>query len=81
MIGMSNIKAYLFTILRNKNPLRFIAFFVGFLLQFIVVEFSFMSRIFQTVSLSFLEWIFVISISALPLIIHELLVKVYKSNL
>ena len=81
MIGMSNIKAYLFTILRNKNPLRFIAFFVGFLLQFIVVEFSFMSRIFQTVSLSFLEWIFVISISALPLFIHELLVKVYKTNL
>ena len=81
MVGMSNIKANVITILKNHNPLRFIAFFVGFILQLSVVTIPFMRDIFNTTTLSVYEWIFVFLISSTPLIIHELIRGIFKNNL
>lgn len=81
MIGMSNIKASVFKIVKNRNFLRTIAFLLGIILQFIVVEIPFMSHIFNTSSLCWLEWGLVLLLSIIPLILHEILIKVYKSNL
>lgn len=81
MIGMSNIKANLLEILKNKNKLRVIAFVVGIILQVMVVEVGFFNTIFNTISLSFFEWFFVFLLSVVPLLVHELLLKAYKTNL
>lgn len=81
MIGMSNIKANLFTILKNHNRLRLLAFTLGLVLQISVVTIPFMRNIFNTSLLSLYEWIFVILMSMVPLIIHELITNVFKKNL
>lgn len=81
MIGMSNVKAHLPTILKNRNPLRLVAFFVGLILQFIVIEIPFFNRIFDTVPLSAVEWLIVLLLSSLPLLFHEILIRFYKTNL
>ena len=81
MLGMSNIKASLFTILKNKNKLRTIAFFVGIFLQILVVQFSFTNTLFETIKLSWTEWLLVLLLSLTPLFFHELLAIFLSSNL
>ena len=81
MVGMSNIKASVIKIIKNKNELRDIALLLGALLQYIVVEFDLMNRLFNTSPLDLYMWGIVILLSLVPLVIHELLVKFYKRNL
>ena len=81
MVGMSNIKASVIKIIKNKNELRDIALLLGALLQYIVVEFDLMNRLFNTSPLDLYMWGIVILLSIVPLVIHELLVKFYKRNL
>jgi Ca2+-transporting ATPase len=81
MIGMSNVKANIFKILKNKNEFRTIALLLGALLQYAVVEFPIMNDLFSTASLELYQWGMVIFLSIMPLLIHEFLVKLYKRSL
>ena len=71
MLGMSNVKKSIVHILKNKNPLLFVAFIVGFLLQILVIEVPKFRNFFQTADLNYLEWMWLILCSALPLFVHE----------
>ena len=81
MIGMSNIKANVFKILKNNNYMRTLAFFIGIILQFIVIEIPFMNTIFNTIGLTSIEWGIVLLLAIAPLIIHEILLRFYRQNL
>lgn len=81
MIGMSNIKESFINIIKNHNWWRLIAFVIGFSLQILVTEFTPLINIFKTVQLSFKEWIYLILVSTIPLIFHEILRKSYRNNL
>ena len=45
------------------------------LLQFLVINIPFLNNTFHTTKLDMWEWIFLITISAIPLVMHELLIK------
>jgi Ca2+-transporting ATPase len=81
MIGMSNVKATLIDIFRNKNNFRIFAFIFGILLQVLVIEIPIFRTFFHTSLLSLLEWIWIILLSSLPLIFHQLLRNFYRSDL
>jgi Ca2+-transporting ATPase len=53
-----------------------IAFVVGLLAQLAVTEIPFLTSLFNTTSLSFMEWICIILVSMLPLVMHEIIVFV-----
>ena len=81
MVGMSNIKENLFNILKQKNTIRIIAFIVGISLQVLVTEIPFLIDVFKTTQLELSEWIWLILISIIPLIFHQLIRKSYKTGL
>ena len=81
MLGMSNIKKSVLHILKRKNWLMFISFALGIALQVLVTEIPFFNHFFQTSELSFLEWIWLLLISALPLIVHEIMVPLWKKKM
>ena len=81
MIGMSNIRENLFSILKNNNWWRIVAFTLGILLQVLVTEIPFLINVFKTSRLSLLEWGWLILLSTMPLIIQQLIRKGYKSGL
>ena len=75
MIGMSDSNSALIKILKKKNYVLFAAFSLGVLLQFLVINIPFLNNTFHTTKLDTWEWIFLIAISSIPLVIHELLIK------
>lgn len=81
MIGMSNVKEKVTTILKNKNNIRIIAFIVGIILQVMVTEIPLFIDIFKTTRLELYEWGWLILISMTPLIFHGVLRYTYKTNL
>ena len=81
MLGMSNIKKSVLHILKRKNWLMFISFALGIALQVLVTEIPFFNHFFQTSELSFLEWIWLLLISALPLFVHEIMVPLWKKKM
>ncbi len=74
MLGMSNTHRSFIHIFKNKNLLMGFAFIFGFILQMVVVEVPLFNNFFQTCSLDVYEWLWIILLSALPLIIHEIIV-------
>lgn len=72
MIGMSDTKLSVFKILKKKNVILFIAFLLGFILQMLVISIPSLNRIFHTASLNIEEWLFILLISSLPLVLHEI---------
>lgn len=75
MIGMADINDSIFNILKKKNYFMFIVFLIGFILQFIVTEIPFLVSFFKTSYLTFYEWLWVILLSSIPLVVHEILKK------
>lgn len=73
-IGMRNIDKSIFKMNHFNNKMMILSFIVGFVLQIAVTEISFLVNIFQTVQLEFIEWIYLILISTVPMICHELIV-------
>ena len=59
----------------------FISFTLGIALQVLVTEIPFFNHFFQTSELSFLEWIWLLLISALPLFVHEIMVPLWKKKM
>ena len=75
MIGMSDSNRGFISILKKKNYVLFVAFSLGILLQFLVINIPFLNNTFHTTKLDVWEWIFLITISSIPLVMHELLLK------
>ncbi len=80
MIGMSNVKKSFFNVFKKGNLLMLIAFVVGLALQLLVTEVPFFIDFFKTISLDAYEWVWLILLSAFPLVIHELLVPSFKKQ-
>lgn len=78
MIGMSDIKKYIFKILKKHNFVLLVSFILGIVLQIIVTEIPMLTEMFKTSSLSLKEWIFLMILSAFPLIMHEIMVPVFR---
>ncbi len=81
MLGMSNVNKSVIHILKNKNILMFLAFFLGIILQIAVIEIPILSEFFKTTRLNIYEWIWIMLLSSLPLVVHEIKVLVKKVNL
>lgn len=78
MIGMSDINLHIKDIIKKKNGVLLFALCIGICMQILVTEIPVLTNLFHTASLSFQEWIFLIMISAYPLVVHELMVKKSK---
>lgn len=76
MVGMSADKHHFHVVFTRKNWLMLVAFVAGFLLQVLVIEVPFVSKVFDTHELSGWEWLIVIGLSILPLIAHEIMVTI-----
>lgn len=72
MFGMSADKLHIHSLFKRKNWLMLGAFVAGFLLQVLVIEVPFISKVFDTHELTGWEWLIVIGLSLLPLIVHEI---------
>lgn len=70
--GMRNTEKSIFTMNPFSNKLMVVAFVLGYLLQIAVTEIPFLTRIFDTVQLSALEWVQLSVLSMVPLVMHEL---------
>lgn len=80
MLGMSNINKSVIHIFKNKNILMFLAFFVGFALQILVIEIPVLSDFFKTTRLNIFEWAWILLLSSLPLFVHEIKVLLIKKS-
>ena len=71
-VGMRDQSRSIFAMNHLENPVMIASFFLGFLLQLAVTEFSPLTRLFGTVSLAPAEWGYQASLSATPLFIHQI---------
>lgn len=76
MVDMSADKHHFHIVFTRKNWLMLFAFIAGFLLQVLVIEVPFISKVFNTHELSGWEWLIVVGLSLLPLIAHEIVVTI-----
>ena len=75
MLGMSDVNDSIFSIFKKKKYFMLIVLIIGIFLQVIVTSVPFLIDFFKTSFLSIYEWIWVIILSCVPLVIHELLLK------
>lgn len=80
MLGMCDIKHSFLQLFKERNIMVFVSFFLGLALQIFVTEVPGITDVFSTVSLSFLEWLILLSLSAIPLVIHEISVPIFKKR-
>lgn len=73
MVGMSDAKVSILSILKKKNYFMILVIFIGFLLQIIVTEIPLLVSFFDTEPLSFVEWIWASLLACFPLVVHELI--------
>lgn len=72
-IGMRDKDKSVLSMNYLENPFMLLAFFLGILLQVMVTEIPYFVQAFGTEKLSFAEWQLLLGISAVPLLMHELL--------
>ena len=75
-VGMRNVDKSVFAMNHLSNRLMILAFFSGLALQIAVTEIPVLTKLFGTVALSLVEWLELIALSAVPLLVHELVVLV-----
>ena len=73
-IGMRDTEKSVFRMKHWENPLMLLAVALGFALQFAVTEVPVLIEAFGTASLSGREWGILAGLSAMPLVMHELVV-------
>lgn len=78
MIGMSDIKHSFIHVFKDKNWMMALSIVVGISLQLFVIMIPGVRDVFSTAKLTNKEWLFAILLSIVPLIIHEILVIVWK---
>ncbi|MCH5257014.1 MAG: cation-translocating P-type ATPase [Lachnospiraceae bacterium] len=79
-IGMRDVNKSIFKMDHKKNPYMLLAVGLGLLLQFVVTEVEPLITLFGTVRLDMVEWAQLLALSLTPVIVHELLVAVYKGH-
>ena len=72
-IGMRDRDKSVLRMNHLDNPFMILAFFLGLALQVMVTEVPYFVQAFQTVQLSLGEWQWLLGISAIPLLMHEIL--------
>ncbi len=77
-IGMRNIDKSLFRMNHLQNKLMILSFFVGLILQIAVTELPFLTALFGTVPLTFIEWLELTALSLVPLVFHEIIVLIRR---
>ena len=80
MLGMSNIKKSVINVFKGKNWMFIVAFVFGLVLQVLITELPFATEFFQTTRLEWYEWLWLLALSLFPLIMHEILVPVFKKS-
>ena len=80
MFGMSNVNKSFINVFKNKNILMWIAFILGITLQVAVIEIKVLSNFFETTRLNICEWGWILLLSSLPLLAHEIIVKFSKKK-
>lgn len=80
MLGMSNIKKSVVHVFSGKNWMFIVAFVFGLALQVLITEIPFITDFFQTTRLAWYEWLWLLALSSFPLIMHEILVPVFKKT-
>lgn len=73
-IGMRDVGKSVFKMNHSENKVMILAFVIGLVLQILVTEVPFLTGFMGTTSLSFMEWIYIILVSTIPMIFHELFV-------
>ncbi|MCH5250445.1 MAG: cation-translocating P-type ATPase [Lachnospiraceae bacterium] len=79
-IGMRDVNKSIFKMNHKKNPYMLLAVGLGLFLQFVVTEVEPLIALFGTVRLNMVEWAQLLALSLTPVIVHELLVAVYKGH-
>lgn len=72
MLGMTSIRKSFIHNFKTKNWLLWVAFVVGFALQFAVVEIPGVNSFFSCYSLDWIHWLYILALSAAPLVVHEI---------
>ncbi len=75
-VGMRNVDKSVFAMNHLSNRLMILAFFSGLALQVAVTEIPLLTQLFGTVALTLREWLVLLALSAVPLLVHELVVLV-----
>lgn len=76
MIGMTNTEKSFVHVFKSKNWLLLVAFVFGLGMQILITEVPFLESFFSTAELTFVEWMYVLALSVVPLVIHEIIVLV-----
>lgn len=79
-VGMRDIHHSIFKFNHLDNKIMILAVFVGLIGQAAVTEIPFFTKIFGTVQMTMKMWIFVLLLSLLPLIMHEILLVVNREK-
>lgn len=74
MFGMVNTKKSVFRLFKSKNYLLIISFVFGLGMQILITEVAFLEDFFITANLTFVEWLYVLALSVVPLVVHEIIV-------
>ncbi len=75
MINMSSPHKSLLSILKKKNYVLIITFFIGFFIQYALCSIPLLCNLFQTSLLNPLDWLVLLIISSFPLLFHEIVKK------
>ena len=77
-VGMRDTETSIFRFNHLDNKIMILALAVGILGQLAVTELPFLRQIFGTVQMNASMWLFVVILSLMPLIAHEIVVLVKK---
>ena len=77
-LGMRNIKKSFIRKDFFANKLMVFSLFFGIALQVLVTEIPFLNEFFKTTQLAFTEWCYILGLSCIVLLVHELLVIINK---
>ncbi len=75
-VGMRDVECSFFKMKHLSNKLMIAAFVIGISLQIAVTTVPYLTNAFGTCALTFADWRFLILLSAMPLVVHEILLLV-----
>ncbi|MFT9055216.1 MAG: cation-translocating P-type ATPase C-terminal domain-containing protein, partial [Ethanoligenens sp.] len=73
-IGMRNTNRSLFRMNHLENRFMLFAFFLGLILQIVIIEIPILNVFFSTTPLDAPHWLLTFGLALLPLVAHELIV-------
>lgn len=76
MVGITSTEKSFVHVFKSKNWLLLVAFVFGIGMQILITEVPFIEEFFSTAQLTLIEWLYVIALSIVPLIVHEIVVLI-----